>query len=874
MQKLFSNCYFLRNLKFLLLFCSFLVFAADMHLPSTDIKTVQSSGLTFTFSTSQPTSLVLPKMSTTTRGNFGANTEGQFIYNLTSHQPEFWNGSAWSAAAGSSLPLTTLGDILYENATPANARLPGNTTSTKKFLSQTGTGVISAAPAWLQPACGDLSNGVASCSTDTTNASNISSGTLPAGRLPNPSASTLGGVQSAAAVTNQWINSISTAGVPALSQPAFSNISGTASLTTQVTGTLPIANGGTNNGSLGVVAGSMYYADGSKLVSMGAGSAGQVPVSTGTAVGWGATVGGNFANLITNGDFSNSTTGWTASGGTFTTVTNGANFMGVGLNNATWDSSAAAQTLTSPSYTISGGYAGTNGLYRCKVWNQSAATQTMGAWDGSTLTNTTTIDPGTVAKYVEIAAPFGAAATTTAIRFTSVASNEPLISIADCYVGPNFNIGTVSQAILVGESYFAGAASCVWSRASATIGAFSTSATCPGPTVVRSYDGSWQTTDVDLPIQTVNNLPPGVYEATFQSRIANSSGAAALAINDGTTTCEPVYSNDDTTFNNGNTVSCTFEYTAAGSHAFQLYAASTAGTVNVNNTLTSPRTSLKFTLRRFPNQSQQAVRIDQSNYGPTAYTPTLGAGFGTATNISFFQERKGSWLHVYGTFTVGTTAASASTISLPGTLTLDSTRLPISNTSANPGPMVGNWEQSEAVANTRGVIVTATGTSTTLVYFGNSETSASSAITPGNGNAITASSVVMTVDFLVPILGWTENQSAPLLVGSVTSLSTGMLRIESAKILGASTGAVTNASSNWISGTCSLSASTVYTCPILAGTFSGTPNCVVSTAQDSPIVVAVLNTTSASQLVVRSGYLSSTGGVNATDITVICMGPR
>jgi hypothetical protein len=66
---------------------------------------------------------------------------------------------------------------------------------------------------------------------DTTNAANISSGTLPAGRLPNPSAATLGGIQSAAAVSHQWINSISTSGVPALSQPAFADISGSVAAT-------------------------------------------------------------------------------------------------------------------------------------------------------------------------------------------------------------------------------------------------------------------------------------------------------------------------------------------------------------------------------------------------------------------------------------------------------------------------------------------------------------------------------------------------------------------------------------------------------------------------------------------------------------------
>jgi hypothetical protein len=50
-------------------------------------------------------------------------------------------------------------------------------------------------------------------------------GTLAAAQLPNPGASSLGGIQSAAPVTHQWINSISTAGVSSQTQPAAADLS-------------------------------------------------------------------------------------------------------------------------------------------------------------------------------------------------------------------------------------------------------------------------------------------------------------------------------------------------------------------------------------------------------------------------------------------------------------------------------------------------------------------------------------------------------------------------------------------------------------------------------------------------------------------------
>jgi hypothetical protein len=61
-------------------------------------------------------------------------------------------------------------------------------------------------------------------------ASKITSGTLSASLLPNPSASTLGGIESIAAVSHKWINSINTSGIPSLTQPDYSDLTGTPQL--------------------------------------------------------------------------------------------------------------------------------------------------------------------------------------------------------------------------------------------------------------------------------------------------------------------------------------------------------------------------------------------------------------------------------------------------------------------------------------------------------------------------------------------------------------------------------------------------------------------------------------------------------------------
>ncbi len=139
---------------------------------------------------------------------------------------------------------------------PGANQFPGTATDTQILYDNAGAvggyiigGALTAAGGTLTVGAGGITNAMLANSAVTINTHSLSlgsslvlaftdfAGAVTGAQLPNPSASTLGGIQSRAAVTNQWINSISTAGVPGTAQPQFSNLGGNISTAQMDSGT-------------------------------------------------------------------------------------------------------------------------------------------------------------------------------------------------------------------------------------------------------------------------------------------------------------------------------------------------------------------------------------------------------------------------------------------------------------------------------------------------------------------------------------------------------------------------------------------------------------------------------------------------------------
>lgn len=101
-----------------------------------------------------------------------------------------WTGQLAETRGGTAQSTYTLGDTLYSSAANTLSKLAGNITAVKQYLSQTGTGAVSAAPAWATIAGNDIT-GAALSKTDDTNVTMTLGGT-PTTALLRGASMTLG----------------------------------------------------------------------------------------------------------------------------------------------------------------------------------------------------------------------------------------------------------------------------------------------------------------------------------------------------------------------------------------------------------------------------------------------------------------------------------------------------------------------------------------------------------------------------------------------------------------------------------------------------------------------------------------------------------
>lgn len=577
-------------------------------------------------------------------------------------------------------------------------------------------------------------------------------------------------------------------------------------------------------------------------------------------------------NIAVNPSGENGIAGWTGVGATpvFSTAT--ADLIPPATGAITWDSTAAAQTLTGTLVSFKG-LAGLPGELTCYTRNASGtATHTLGLWDGTNNLYPTTIASGTSYQATTLNFTFPSGSGTW--RFTSVASNEPNLGITKCFIGLSRTIGQVSQAQFIGSAYIAPTANCTWTRANTALGAFGTDADCPGPTVEENDGpGTIQTTDTDLPQFTVNALPAGRYAVQITGLGGNTGGGGGTnyAISDGTTTTGHGTGNSTDGASAEFHLVGNFLYTSAANRTFSVHGSAAANTNSLYNGTANGTGRLRITIYRFPLSSEFAQKASQTDYDWRPYTPVF-TGLGTVTNIECQEARVSSDLKVRCKYTSGVGTATEARVGLPAGLTS-------ANTSKIPSlqyvaKVVTNY--SAAFDHIVSLLIEPSVTYFTLGFYSNG----TSGLSKANGNtAVGVSGRTYSWTASIPIEGWQSNGRAPTLIGSITSNAASAYRVETARFGNTVSTACTSSpcgyldeSSDWISNV-TRSGTGTYTVNIHSGIFSAIPRCFfVAGTSGGP---KLCGSNDRPTLTTAPMICYTPGGVaNDTEVDVMCIGPR
>jgi hypothetical protein len=593
-------------------------------------------------------------------------------------------------------------------------------------------------------------------------------------------------------------------------------------------------------------------------------------------------------NRLRNPGWENGKVSWTASGGTYiTTVTSGQ--VAEGTMSASWDSSAAAQTLTSdPVVIVSGdGLSGQNGVvsavFKCAT---GTCTHTLQAFDvtTSTILNSVTITSSTT-SFVRATANFifpSASASGVVARIVSVASDEPVIYVDSAFLGlaEGYNIGSVSQAQLYGTITVTGCSS-PWSTSSTSLTDFSAETSCS-----YAATGNASAPATMIPAIKFSSLPPGEYTLQAEGIFDQSTSAknAYFQFWDGTNTAREL----STVYGASAPISVpgihqSISYSTPQSNVTLSIRAKTdsGGSSVIDGNTADP---LVIKVYKFPAQSEIAIRAGASPSYWIGYHGSDCSWSRTNTVLGDPATDASCTLNELKNVNMGSVTGSNSLPSI--TFTPNRTRDYRITAKATVG--AGTSTSQIAISLTDGSTVYDTASyraaqvndSQNVTLVGYVPATAGTPITIKIQTAASSGTVIIDQEISTNnrVVQWTIEaldtlNGAPLLVGSVTSNSAGAERIERLAVAPeCTTGTCAQASnsSNWATVTWNTTGN--YTLDY-TGTFSSAPTCTCNAFRSAARMVCY-----GASLPGATTWVFATGQVTNVDqnsgFTIICMGPR
>lgn len=563
-------------------------------------------------------------------------------------------------------------------------------------------------------------------------------------------------------------------------------------------------------------------------------------------------------NILQNPGFEG-TGDWTASGGATTAINTTA--VGTGSKGYDWDSNSASQTLSSDSVTIPNGLKGKNGVVSCAIKTVSGtATHTIQAYDGTNILASTSItsDTGSFARTsLNFVFPTSGSAV---LRLVSVASNEPEIYIDDCYMGlaEGFNIGSISQ---FGD----------WTSYTPTFTGFGTVTvqnfkyrTAPNGVEI---EGRW-TLGTTTATEARVSLPNVCAASASDYVTLESAGFGIIQINGRSLAplIEPSVSY------------LTFGGIEASIPAIQKRNGNDLGSAGLV-------ASIRAFVRCQGFSSNTVYRPEVSNVWGSTYWPDGTASF-TTSSASYTAVTAASLLGTAVRTGQATACSDTDAICLKeANLSTGCYKVEYSggagadtNSQCSYSIYDGSSDYEIAASyNSAGSIFGVAGHSAVCYSSAQTNKEFTLRVKRVAGASTCQVNTTIGIGHNLTVTPLDQKMPAPVLVGGVTSNSTGAIRIEGASLAAPSGGAcaVTEVGgSDWLNGNCTSSGTGICTCTLNSGVFSSAPICQISIANLAAANSRDEQITSTSTSTIVT-FTATTGGTAVNnDVTIMCMGPR